>query len=67
MTDDAPATVAIPHPYTAEDIDRGYTVTKGEGGREQRRAVPIDVLRLVEARRLNAILARLVGRWGKEG
>jgi hypothetical protein len=37
MTDDAPATVAIPHPYTAEDIDRGYTVTKGDQGREQRR------------------------------
>lgn len=51
--------VAIPHPYTAEDIARGYTTSNGSQDREVRRAIPIDVLRLIEARRLNAILTRL--------
>lgn len=52
--------VALPHGYTAEDLARGYTSTHGEQGREVRRAIPVEVLALIEARLLNRHLARLV-------
>jgi hypothetical protein len=51
----------LPFGYTAEDIERGYTLAHGREGRTERKAIPADILLVVELRLLRAQLAQWLG------
>jgi hypothetical protein len=57
-TDPGGAPIQPPYGYTADDLDRGYTVAHGRGGATERRPIPADILLVVELRRLRALLER---------